>query len=290
MIKRIAESELIINPDGTIYHLNLKPEDIAHDIITVGDPDRVEKVSKHFDRIDIKVAKREFITVTGWIGTKRLTVISTGIGTDNIDIVITELDALVNIDFETRTKKPTHTTLRFYRIGTSGSLDASLDVNMVLISSMAIGLDGLMHFYNHKYTKEEDTLNHMAIQALSKLPNIIPYTTTASPELVKKFAPLGKKGITITASGFYGPQGRAVIAPPKSATFLDDLATLKVNDIRVTNFEMETAGLYGMSALLGHEAISINGIIANRIHQTFSQNPKEFVVQLIKDVIFLMTK
>lgn len=288
MTKRIAESELILNPDGSIYHLNLKPGQIAHDIITVGDPGRVDKVAKHFDRIDIQVTKREFKTVTGWIGSKRLTVISTGIGTDNIDIVLTELDALVNIDFSTRIKKENHTALRFYRIGTSGSLYEALDVNSILISSMAIGIDGLMHFYNLENSNDEIQLNETALQALSNLPNVIPYSTTASPKLVDKFASLGMKGITITATGFYGPQGRSVIASPKSSTFLDDLGKVSLNELPVTNFEMETAGIYGMSKILGHEAISINAIIANRIHQSFSDKPKEVVAQLIKDVLNLI--
>lgn len=288
MTNRIGESELILNPDGSIYHLNLKPDEIAQDIITVGDPDRVDKVAKHFDKIDVEIAKREFKTITGWIGSKRLTVISTGIGTDNIDIVFTELDALVNIDFESRIKKENHTSLRFYRIGTSGSLDPSLDVNQVLISSMAIGLDGLMHYYNQEYTEAETQLNIKARTALSNLPNIIPYSTTASEALVDKFASLGKKGITITATGFYGPQGRSIIATPKSSTFLDDLSSVSIGELKVTNLEMETAGIYGMSTMLGHQAVSINGILANRVHQTFSDRPKEFVEQLIKDSIRLL--
>jgi len=288
MTNRIAESELIINPDGSIYHLNLKPGQIANDIITVGDPDRVDTIAQHFDKVDVTVSKREFKTVTGWMGSKRLTVISTGIGTDNIDIVFTELDALVNIDFETRTKKESHTKLRLYRIGTSGSLYESLDVDMILISSMAIGLDGLMHYYNQEYSNDELKLTKLTQNALVNLPNVIPYSTTASPELVNKFSHLGMKGITVTATGFYGPQGRSVIAAPKSVSFLDDLAKIKLNDLQVTNLEMETAGMYGMSAILGHDAISINAIIANRIHQTFSNNPKEFVAQLIKDVLELI--
>ncbi|MDF1699343.1 MAG: nucleoside phosphorylase [Saprospiraceae bacterium] len=290
MTHKIAESELIINPDGSIYHLKLKPGDIAHDIITVGDPDRVDKVAKHFERVDINISKREFKTVTGWIGNKRLTVISTGIGTDNIDIVFTELDALVNIDFETRLRKEKHTTLRFYRIGTSGSLYADLDIDMILISSMSIGLDGLMHFYDIEYTDREQELNTKVKKALTGLPNVIPYSTEASPELVKLFSPLGMQGITVTATGFYGPQGRSVIAVPKSAHFLDDLAAIQLSDgLRVTNLEMETAGMYGLANILGHHAISINAILANRVHQKFSNRPKELVANLIKKVLHIMT-
>jgi uridine phosphorylase len=288
MTKRIAESELILNPDGSIYHLNLKPGDIANDIITVGDPNRVDKVARHFDRIEVEVSKREFKTVTGWIGKKRLTVISTGIGTDNIDIVFTELDALVNIDFETRTKKEQHTTLRFFRIGTSGSLHAPLDVNMILVSSMSIGLDGMMHFYKTEYTNDELELNGMVKAALTKLPAVVPYCNTASPSLVEMFSPLGMKGITISATGFYGPQGRWVIAEPKSSTFLDDMSNIKFKDLPVTNLEMETSGMYGMCAILGHEVISLNAIIANRVHQTFSKDPKEHVAKLIRDFLDIL--
>ncbi len=288
MTKRIAESELILNPDGSIYHLNLKPGQIANDIITVGDPGRVDIVAAHFDRIDIEVSKREFKTITGWIGSKRLTVISTGIGTDNIDIVFTELDALVNIDFESRTKKKTHTTLRFYRIGTSGSLFANLEVDSILISAMAIGLDGLMHYYNLINSNKELKLVILANRALEKLPNIASYAISATPELLDKFVVLGAKGITVTATGFYGPQGRSIISPLKSTTFLDDLSTIRFDDLIVTNLEMETAGIYGMSSILGHEAISINAIIANRIRQTFSERPGEVVEQLIKNVLGLI--
>jgi uridine phosphorylase len=288
MNRRIPESELIINPNGSIYHLNLKPGQIARDIIIVGDPDRVHKVSQHFDRIDLEVSKREFKTVTGWIGSKRLTVLSTGIGTDNIDIVFTELDALANIDFESRTKKETHTSLNFYRIGTSGSLSATLEVNATLISTMAIGLDGLMHFYKLENSKLEMMVTAQAKKVLDKIPGIVPYVTTASPTLVHKFLSLGVQGITITASGFYGPQGRAVIAAPKSDSFLDDLAKVEVEGLKVTNFEMETAGIYGMAKILGHEALSINAIIANRIHKTFSKKPKEVVAKLIEDVLKLI--
>lgn len=290
MTNRIAESELIINPDGSIYHLNLRPGQIAHDIITVGDPDRVDKVSRHFDKIETTISKREFKTVTGWIGSKRLTVISTGIGTDNIDIVFTELDALANIDFKSRQKKSTRTKLKFYRIGTSGSLYEPLNVNMILISSMAIGLDGLMHYYNMEYSNDELKLYELSKSALINLPKVIPYSTTASEELVGKFSHLGMKGITVTATGFYGPQGRSVMAAPKSASFLDDLSKIQLNDLRVTNLEMETAGIYGMSSLLGHEAISINAILANRVDQTFSDKPNAVVDKLIIDVLEAIVK
>lgn len=281
----IPSSELIINADGSIYHLNLKPGQIAKDIITVGDPDRVDKVAQHFDTIDFEISKREFKTVTGTLMGKRLTVISTGIGTDNIDIVFTELDALVNVDFDTRKRKKEHTSLNFYRIGTSGSLISELGIDQILISELAIGLDGLMHYYDVVQSTDEDIIAEKAKEALSTLPKIYPYAASASKNLVVKFAHLGMKGITVTATGFYGPQGRALIANPKSTTFIDDLASLKYGALRFTNLEMETAGIYGMSALLGHQAISINAILANRADQVFSTKADDTVGQLIKDVL-----
>jgi len=288
MQQRIPESELIINPDGSIYHLNLKPGQIANDIITVGDPDRVDKVAKHFDKIEVEVSKREFKTVTGTLGDKRITVISTGIGTDNIDIVLTELDALVNIDFATRLKKPTHTSLNLYRIGTSGSLTAAVDIDTILISRMAVGLDGLMHYYNHPATISEEQLNQKVTDALTELPKIAPYSTTASPQLADMFAHLGTSGITVTATGFYGPQGRQVRGVPTARYFLDNLAEVSHDDLSITNLEMETAGIYGMCSMLGHRAASINAILANRVHGTFSKRPKELVATLIQDVLDIL--
>ncbi len=282
----IPASELIINSDGSIYHLNLKPGDIATDIITVGDPDRVDKVTQHFDSIELDVSKREFKTVTGTLNGKRLTVISTGIGTDNIDIVFTELDALVNVDFETRTRKENHTELSFYRIGTSGSLISELEIDTVLISEMAVGLDGLMHYYDTIQSTDEDIIAEKAKEALTEsLPNINPYASKACKILVNKFAHLGMTGITITATGFYGPQGRTVIAKPLSSTFIDDLASLNYGKLKFTNLEMETAGIYGMAQLLGHKAISINAILANRADQVFSVKGGETVDKLIVDVL-----
>ncbi len=284
-MNRIPESELIINQDGSIYHLKLKPGQIAQDIITVGDPNRVERVTKHFDSIESEVYKREFKTVTGSYKGKRLTVISTGIGTDNIDIVLTELDALVNVDFKTRKRKEEHKELRLYRVGTSGSLLSELKNNTILVSAMAIGLDGLMHYYERTQSTAEDIIAEIAKEALSTLPNIYPYASSASKELVEQFSQLGMKGITLTATGFYGPQGRSVIGRPKSSTFIDDLAKQRYGDLRFTNLEMETAGMYGMATMLGHQAISINAIIANRADMTFSKRGKEHVDELIKNVL-----
>ena len=288
-MSRIPESELVFNADGSIYHLNLKPGQIANDIITVGDPDRVERVTNHFDSIEFEVSKREFKTVTGSYKGKRLTVVSTGIGTDNIDIVFTELDALVNVDFETRERKANHTELRFYRVGTSGSLISELEIDNILISAMAVGLDGLMHYYDTTQSTSEDIVAEIAKEALSTLPNIHPYASSASTELVAKFSHLGMTGITITATGFYGPQGRFVIGRPKSSTFIDDLASRSYGELQFTNLEMETAGIYGMSSMLGHQAVSINVILANRADFKFSMRGGEVVDQLIKDVLNILS-
>jgi len=286
---RIPESELILNPDGSVYHLNLKPGQIAKDIITVGDPDRVDAVSKHLDSIDLEVSKREFKTITGTCKGKRLTIISTGIGTDNIDIVFTELDALVNIDFETRERKAQHTTLNFYRIGTTGSLISRLQVDQVVISRAAIGLDGLMHYYEVNYSRMEEELKKISGESLADLEGISPYAIEGSTALCAKFSSVGMQGVTVTATGFYGPQGRHVIAAPKKRDFIDNLAALEYHGIPFTNLEMETAGIYGMARVLGHEAISISAVLANRQDQVFSTQPSETVSKLIAECIQIIT-
>lgn len=278
----IAASELILNPDGSIYHLNLLPHQIAHDIITVGDPDRVNHVTKHFDSIEHIVHKREFKTVTGTYKGKRLSVISTGIGTDNIDIVFMELDALVNIDLNTRTQKEQHTTLRFYRIGTSGAIQPDIDIDSIVISRYAIGLEGLMHYYNYEPDHICQSIAVDAAHILNEsIPNILPYCVPASQTLVDKMSSLGQQGITLTATGFYGPQGRSLRIPARSVNFIDQLGQLKSNSLRATNLEMETAGIYGMAHLLGHEAVSLNAILANRANGEFSNQPGDTVEGLI---------
>ncbi|NER15634.1 nucleoside phosphorylase [Spongiivirga citrea] len=278
----IAESELIINPDGSIYHLNLKPEQLAETIITVGDPDRVAKVTDLFDSIEFTVQKREFKTTTGSFKGKRITVISTGIGTDNIDIVFNELDALVNIDFETRTIKEKKTSLQIIRIGTSGSIQASIPVGSFLISEYGIGFDGLMHFYDKKHQELEfskalkDHLQwdtHMTV----------PYTYKADPELVNQLSSDEiVNGITVTNAGFYGPQGRQLRLQPTDPKMNDKLASFNYNGKQITNLEMETAANYGLAFLLGHKTVSMNAIIANRAIGDFSPDPYAVVKNLIE--------
>ena len=280
---RIPESELILNPDGSVYHLNLLPHQIADDIITVGDPDRVDSITKYFESIEHSVHKREFKTVTGLYVGKRLTVISTGIGTDNIDIVFNELDALVNVDLETRLVKDKLISLNFYRIGTSGAIRADVKLDSVIISRYAIGLDGLMNYYKRESTAAESNIARQAKSILRKdLPEVYPYAASASEQLVEQFKELGRLGITTTATGFYGPQGRSVRLKNTSNDFLDDIVEVNYNDIHATNLEMETAGIYGLASALGHQAISLNAILANRVKGEFSNQPGETVDQLIE--------
>lgn len=283
---KIASSELILNADGSVYHLNLLPEQIAMDIITVGDPDRVDRVASHFDRIDHVVHKREFKTITGKYKNKPISVISTGIGTDNIDIVFNELDALVNVNLHTREIKPSHTQLKIYRIGTSGAIRSEIDIDTVIISGYAIGLESLMNYYDIQHTPEEKALMKAATSLLSAdLPNVSPYASTGSLDLINIYKQLGTIGITTTATGFYGPQGRNIRLKAKSIDFVDKLSTLEHQGLHATNLEMETAGIYGLAQALGHQAISLNAILANRANGTFSQQPGVTVDQLINDFL-----
>lgn len=282
-MKRVIEdSELILNKDGSVYHLHLRPEHLANEIITVGDPDRVKEVSKHFDSIEFKTNKREFVTHTGYIGKKRITVISTGIGTDNIDIVFNELDALVNIDLETRTIKDEKTSLNIIRVGTSGTLQEDIPIDSILLSSFGLGLDGLMNYYAHENNNIENSILREINQKV-KLP-----IKACIAEGSKKLIDLYKNenvyyGITLTATGFYGPQGRKLRLNPIMDNFIDDLAQLQFEGgHRITNLEMETAAIYGLGNLLGHHCLSVNGIIANRQTKEFSKQPKVIVEKAIQ--------
>jgi uridine phosphorylase len=279
----IPESELIINPDGSIYHLNLKPEHLAESIIAVGDPDRVAKISRHFDKIEYQGGKREFITHTGLYQGKRISVISTGMGTDNIEIFMTELDALVNIDLPTRSPKEKHTSLEIVRVGTSGSMQADIPVNSLLASTHAIGLDSLMAFYTLAHTPFERSLMERVKNDL-RLP-YLPYCATGSQHLLQKFGYGLMKGITVTCPGFYAPQGRSLRLKPAFPGIIDTLSSIQEGVSRLTNFEMESAGYYAMGRLLGHEVLSLNAIISNRITQTFSKNPDLVIEELINHTL-----
>lgn len=286
----IPSSELILNPDGSVYHLHLHPEQLSDTIITVGDPDRVSQVSKHFDSIEFDQQKREFRTVTGKYKGKRITVISTGIGTDNIDIVFNELDALVNIDFQSRKPKSTHTQLNFIRIGTSGTIQSTIPVDSWLISAYAIGLDNLLHFYDSEAVRDIP-LEQAFKNTVSWSKNLQPYCVAANADLLQHMASdRCLQGITMTNAGFYGPQGRRLRLAPSFTTFIKDLSAFQYQhqegDVartipQITNLEMETSGIYGLARLLGHRAISLNAILANRALGTFSKNPATTVDTLI---------
>lgn len=288
---KFPPSELILNDDGSIYHLHLHPEQISDLIITVGDPDRVERVSRHFDRVEHRVHKREFITHTGELNGRRMTVISSGIGTDNIDIVMNELDALARIDLSRRELLDNQRSLTFVRLGTSGGLQQDLGLDSYLLSSAALGLDGLLAFYDIDWPAETRLLldqleAQLAVQGLS-LP-LKPYLAQASEELVQHFtSPATNQGITLTATGFYGPQARQIrLKSRMTEELLKALTSWQSHPpapaLRITNFEMETAAIYGLAHALGHRALSISVILANRPAGTFSQQPKQAVDQMIE--------
>lgn len=279
-------SELILNADGSIYHLALHPEQVAPIIITVGDPDRVAKISSRFDRVEHRVHKREFVTHTGWLGSQRISVISTGIGTDNVDIVMNELDALVNIDLRRSQPVDKPSSLTFIRIGTTGGLQAELPAESWVASSGAFGLDGLLQFY-----RAPDMQQHPAVLALRQhcagrwhFP-VGPYFAEGDAALLRAFSADFYQGLTLTNSGFYGPQGRRLRADVAMGDYLDMYVDFDFQGNRVLNLEMETSALYGLGRLLGHRAVSLSVILANRALGTFSQNPGRAVERLIEHTL-----
>ena len=288
-MERIPNSELVINPDGSVYHLRLKPGQIAHTIITVGDQDRVERVSRHFESIEVSVQKREFKTHTGIYKGKRLTVVSTGIGTDNIDIVFNELDALVNIDFKSRTINTKFTELSFVRIGTSGAIQSEIPTGSFLVSEKAVGFDSLLRFYGNTDFLDESFSEALVAHLQWNPKNSVPYVVSASEELMELFhSEEFRKGITATNVGFYGPQGRRL-----RLALADEQMNVKLQSFRyegrsIDNMEMETSAMYGMAILMGHKAISLNAILANRASGSFSENPREMVDRLIKRTLDLL--
>lgn len=285
-MSRIAESELIINDRGAVYHLDLRPEEIAGTVITVGDPDRVKEVSKYFDSIEVKRQHREFISHTGFVGKKRITVLSSGIGPDNIDIVINELDALVNIDFETRTIKSKLSPLNIIRIGTSGSLQADIPVDSFVASTHGLGIDNLLNFYRHEHNDEEQQLLHSFVthtQIHGQIGN--PYISSGAGSLIKHFVKDFHQGITVTCPGFYGPQGRILRLGIRNPELINRLTDFRFGQHRITNFEMETSAIYGLGKLLGHNCLAINAIVANRVQKEFSKDGKAAVENLIKKFI-----
>ena len=286
----IKQSELILNPDGSIYHLHLRPEDLATTIITVGDPDRVDQVSKYFDHIELKQQKREFKTHTGLYKNQRITVISTGIGSDNIDIVLNELDALVNIDFETRTLKNKLTALNIVRIGTSGALQADIPVDSILMSTYGLDINGMLPSY------KIETIRNKAFEKAFCM-HTEWNNDRAQPVLVENSKALEHQlyenhiltGITATCGGFYGPQGRMLRLEPKDSIFRNKLQSFRYEDLKITNFEMETSAIYGLSKLLGHQACSMNAILANRANGSFSKKPDKTINNLIQYTLNKLT-
>ena len=281
-MSKIAPSELILNPDGSIYHLNLKPEHIADTVIFVGDQNRVPRISKHFNDIEYDLQKREFRTITGTYKGKRITVISTGIGPDNIDIVLNEIDALVNIDLENRTIKPAQRQLDIIRIGTSGSLQNDIPVDSFVMGKYGLGLDGLLHSYEADHIFEKEIEDAFIKHTQWNQNKARPYIVKGSDVLAKKLqSEQVFTGFTVTAPGFYGPQGRVLRIPLQDADLNKKLDSFSFDGVRATNLEMETSAIYGLSRLLGHNALSMNAIIANRANGTFSTDPYKAVENLI---------
>jgi len=287
----IEASELILNPDGSIYHLNLRPEHISDTIILVGDPDRVNRVGKHFDTIEFKTKKREFHTQTGHYRGKRFTVISTGIGTDNIDIVLNELDALANIDLKRREINNTMRSLEFVRIGTSGSIQKHIPIDSFLISEYGVGFDGLLHFYKSKKVFYDDIAKAIIAQTNWSEEKPKPYVVKCDENLYNRLrSDQTFNGFTATNVGFYGPQGRILRLPIEDDRINDKLTSFQFNGMSITNMEMETAAIYGLASLMGHKAVSMNAIIANRTTREFTSHPHALVDKLIEYTLNRLTE
>ncbi|MGA2823076.1 MAG: nucleoside phosphorylase [Bacteroidales bacterium] len=286
----IKNADLLICEDGSIYHLALQPQQLADTVIIVGDPDRVAVISNHFDTVECRISNREFNTHTGMLNGKRITVLSTGIGTDNIDIVMNELDALVNIDLSSRQIKPEHKTLNIIRVGTSGSIQADVPLGSFALSSYGLGLDNLLHFY----AKRSDTLNLQMSEAFMKhtgwSENLSkPYFVKGSEELIRKFEKETIKGITVTAPGFYGPQGRILRLGLADPELNEKIRSFRYKDERVINFEMETSAIYGLGNLLDHRVITVCAVIANRVTNETCPDYKALIDKLIDLVLVRLT-
>ncbi len=285
---KIPESELVLNSDGSIYHLGIRPEHLADTVLTVGDPRRVARISRHFDRVEFRREKREFLTHTGWRRGRRLTVVSTGIGPDNIDIVVNELDALANIDLDKREPRAEPRALRLMRVGTCGCLQPGIPVDSLLISAFAIGLDNLLHFYDYAPTLPEATLMdelRAFLEQAGRLP-VRPYAVAGSTTLRREMGDAFHSGITLTCPGFYAPQGRRLRLPTRlSGGMIEKLSHFEFQGEKVVNLEMETSALFGLGRLLGHRVASCNVVLANRRTGQFSPNPQAAIDNLIVEVL-----
>lgn len=289
-MKKIEESDLFLNADGSVYHLNLRPEHISDIILIVGDQERVKTISQHFTNTECRIQNREFVTHTGTFNGRRITALSTGIGTDNIDIVINELDALANIDFATREIKENKTSLSIIRLGTTGALQGDLPVDDFIISEYALGLDGLMNFYQTDKNIFEKEMAEAFIRHADwseKLPK--PYIVKGSEMLMEKIGKGLFKGITATAPGFYGPSGRQLRIAPADPMMNESMKTFSFNGHRITNYEMEASALYGLSAVLGHNALTICTTVSNRVSKKFSRDYHPSVERMVKLVLDRIT-
>jgi uridine phosphorylase len=279
----IPASELVLHPDGSVYHLKIKPHNLADTVILVGDPQRVKTITNFFDRVEFKSENREIHTHTGTLQNKRITVMSTGMGTDNIDIVLNELDALVNVDLENRTHKSQHSSLNIIRLGTSGGLQPDLPLNALVLSEYGLGLDGLMHFYGNSDKAFDEEITNEFIKQMdfpTELPR--PYIVKASNKLLSAFGSDFEQGITATAPGFYGPQGRQVRLQAAYPAMLDRIKNFEHQGIKVLNLEMETSALFGLSKMLGHHAITLCVSIANRARQDYTRDYKKAISSLVE--------
>lgn len=293
MSTRIEDSELIINNDGSVFHLHLKPGEVADTVILVGDPGRVDVVASFFDSVEVRASNREFLSCTGTMGGRRITVVATGIGTDNIDIVVNELDALVNVDFKTRQVKEKRTSLNLIRIGTSGSLQEDLDVDSWLLSEKSIGFDGLLNFYAGRNNVTDNEFEAAFTKSVGWNHQLTaPYVVDADKGLISKLSnhPHIRKGITISAPGFYGPQGRVIRLPLVDADINEKISAFRFHDQRITNYEMECSAIYGLSKLLGHHAATVCAIIANRKAGKYSKDYRPVVKELIQHVLTSLTQ
>jgi uridine phosphorylase len=284
-IPPIPDSELIVNPDGSIFHLKIRPEQLAHHVLLVGDPGRVNMVSSMFDSVQHKIQNREFVTHTGTYRAVPFTVLSTGIGTDNIDIVLNELDALVNIDLHSRTPNKLHVPLNLIRLGTSGALQEDIPVDHFVASEYGLGMDGLLHFYRHSFEEEAPLLQAFLDHVKWPEKLNMPYLVKGNEGLLSLLGQDVFKGITATASGFYGPQGRTLRISPSFPDLNERLTTFHAFGKRITNFEMETSALFGLGRLLGHRTATICAIIANRIRKEYSKDYKKPVEKMIGTVL-----
>jgi len=283
---RLAESELVLNPDGSVYHLALRPEQLGDLVLVCGDPGRVARISRHFERIEHKVENREFITHTGVYRGTHITALATGIGTDNIDIVVNELDALVNIDLEKREPRPVQRSLRIVRLGTCGALQPDIPVDSLIVSAFGVGLDNVLHYYAFENTPPEQRLLPAFVERMEwpeSLP--FPYVAEGDEPLVRALQHGNVKGITLTAGGFYGPQGRQLRAVPAVADLNDRFAGFEHEGLRITNFEMETSALYGLSSMLGHRACTICAVVANRLRKEYSRDHHAAIDRMIGEVL-----